>query len=110
MKTVSQALRDDIYYPISYGKIENIVIARFGSADDLEYTKAITETAEYKGALADCYYSLLQAVNFSEADKSVGNLTDAQRKVILNIANKYYGEIGEEQKDDPLSPKVYINC
>jgi hypothetical protein len=52
----------------------------------------------------------LQAVNFSEADKSVGNLTDAQRKVILNIANKYYGEIGEEQKDDPLSPKVYINC
>lgn len=109
MKTVSQALMDEILYPIPLGKVENIVTVRGlnGSAD---FTAETASTASFKGALADCYFSLLQAVNFSEADKSVGALTDAQRKSILRMANKLYGEIGEEEVDDPLNPRVYINC
>jgi hypothetical protein len=109
-KTVIQALRDDIIYAIPTGKVENIVINRFGSleAGGEEYTQAVSETAGYKGAKADCLYSLLQAVNFSEAGMSVGALTDAQRKSILKQANDLYGEIGEDPKDDPLNPTVEI--
>lgn len=109
MKTVIQALYDSMVYPLPYGKIENIAIER-GLESDAEYTTEISSQKEYKGALADCLFSLLLAVNFSEADKSVGALTDAQRKMILGMANKLYGEIGEPAKEDPLSPRVYINC
>ena len=109
-KTVIQALKDETVYPIPFGKLENIVIRRFGSleAGNEEYTDAMSETKQYKGALADCLYTLLQAINFSEAGMSVGTLTDAQRKTILGMANRLYKDIGEEEKEDPLSPAVYI--
>jgi hypothetical protein len=110
MKTVIQALKDETIYPVPLGKIENIVVRRFGSEESgsVIYTKELSGTDEYKGALADCLYSLLQAVNFSEAGMSVGSLTDAQRKTILRMANDLYKEIGEEEKEDPLSPTVSI--
>ena len=108
-KTVIQALIDEVFYPIPYGKIENIVIKRGldGSAD---FTSEVADTISYKGALADCLFSLLQAINFSEADKSVGTLTDTQRRAILKRANKLYREIGEDEVDDGSTPVVYINC
>jgi hypothetical protein len=108
-KTVIQSLLDETLYPIPVGKVENIIITR-DLDGDTDFTKDVTASKEYKGALADCLYSLLQAITFSEAGMSVGALTDAQRKSILKRANKLYGEIGEEEKDDPLDPKVFINC
>jgi hypothetical protein len=107
MKTVIQALRDEVVYPLPVGKVENIVIKRKLNGDE-EFTDSIAETFPFKGATADCLYSLLQAVNFSEAGMSVGALTDAQRKSILKQANDLYGEIGEEKKEDPLNPTVEI--
>lgn len=109
MKTVIQALLDEIYYPIPLGKVENVCISRRLNGEEI-FLADIAESNPYKGALADCLFSLLQAVNFSEADKSVGALTDAQRKSILTMANKLYKEIGEEEQVDPLRPIVYINC
>lgn len=109
MKTVCQALIDEIYYPISLGKVENIIIER-DLDGDADYSRKVSLSISYKGAKADCLFSLLQAINFSEADKSVGTLTDAQRKSILKMANALYKEIGEEEKEDPLTPRVYINC
>lgn len=110
MKTVIQALKDETIYPVPFGKLENIVIRRFGSEErgNDEYNKSLDDTNEYKGAKADCLFSLLQAINFSEAGMSVGALTDAQRKTILRMANDLYKEIGEEEKEDPLKPTVYI--
>lgn len=108
-KTVIQALMDEIIYPIPYGKVENIVIKRDMKGDE-DYTSAVAKTISYKGALADCLYSLLHAINFSEADKSVGALTDAQRKSVLTRANGLYKEIGEPEVEDPQAPKVYVNC
>lgn len=107
--TVIQALKDEIYYPIPIGKVKVIAVRRHLDGDAM-FTAEVSETTSYKGALADCYYSLLQAINFSEADKSVGNLSDAQRKAILKRANELYGEIGEKEKEDPSNPTVYINC
>ena len=106
-KTVIQALKDETVYPIPFGKLENIVIRR-GLNGDEEFSSGVSGTSEYKGALADCLYTLLQAINFSEAGMSVGSLTDAQRKTILGMANRLYKDIGEEEKEDPLAPAVYI--
>ncbi len=109
MKTVIQALIDSLLYPIPFGKVENICISRGLNGND-HFSTDIAAGMSYKGALADCLYSLLQAINFSEADKSVGALTDSQRKAILTQANKLYKDIGEEEVSDGASPKVYINC
>ena len=106
MKTISQALIDKVHYPIGEGYVDTVLIERSLNAEG-EYTKVVSKSAEFKGALADCLYSLVQAVNFSESDKSVGNLTDEQRKLILRQANALYEEIGEPLKDDG-KPMVYI--
>lgn len=109
MKTISQALIDSIHFPIPFGFVENVCIKRNLDADgDYDYDVANSDT--FKGALADCLYSLVQAVNFSEADKSIGSLTDAQREALLVQANKLYVSIGEEEVTVTLQPKVYINC
>ena len=106
MKTILQALIDEIYYPISEGLIENKLIVRELTGQET-FTKEVAESKKYKGALADCLISLLQAINVSEADKSIGAYTDADKKRILDWANKLYEEI-----DEPIvtmgAPKVTI--
>lgn len=106
MKTVIQALKDEIHYPIPYGFVENKCLER-GMYPEQELDVEILHSKEYKGALADCLYSLLQAINFSESDKSVGNLTDKQRAIILKRANALYADIGEEEKETD-EPVVYF--
>ena len=106
MKTIIQALIDKVHYSIPEGFVENVCIERQLKEND-PFTYEVSQTNAFKGAVADCLYSLVQAVNFSESDKSVGNLTDEQRKLILRQANALYGEIGEPLKDDG-KPKVYI--
>lgn len=102
-----QALRDEVFYPVPLGKIENIIIKR-GLSSEGVFTQAIAESENYRGALADCLISLVQAVNFSEADKSVGSLTESQREAFLKRANKLYISIGEEEQDVLAKPMVYI--
>ncbi len=106
MKTIRQALIDEIHYPIPVGFVENKLIER-GLDEGEEFTQEIFKSNEYKGALADCLYSLIQAVNYSEADKSVGNLTDQQRRLILKRVNALYDEIGEEEVNEG-EPIVFI--
>lgn len=106
MKTVRQALIDEIHYPIGPGFVDNKLIERELDGEEM-YSAAIARSESYKGALADCLCSLLQAVNFSESDKSVGNLTDEQRRQILKRANALYAEIGEPLVDNG-EPMVYF--
>lgn len=106
MKTVIQALIDEPHYPIPHGFVENKCFERQLYPDE-EFTFEVVKSDAYKGALADCLYSLVQAINFSESDKSVGNLTDEQRKLVLKRANALYEEIGEEEKET-LEPIVYF--
>lgn len=103
MKTILQALIDEIDYPFPKGKFENRLMARNLSAED-EATFEVLTGKEFKGAVADCLYSLVEAVNFSEADKSV-NLPD--RDVILKKMNAIYISIGESEKCVG-EPTVYI--
>ena len=109
MKTIAQALIDEVHYPISYGFVENVCIRRGLNPGD-DFSKNVAEGISYTGAWADCLISLLQSVSLGEADKSVGALTDQQRKAILTKANKLYSSIGEEEVALEARPVVHINC
>lgn len=94
-KTVKQALKDAVHYPIPVGFIENAIIERqLNEADEYDYE--MSQSKEFKGALADCLYSLLQAVSVHESDKSVGTLTDKDKERLLIRINALYNSIGEE--------------
>ena len=105
MKTIKQALIDEIHYPIPLGFVENKMIERQLKGDD-EYTVEISKSKEWKGALADCLYSLIQAVSLSESDKSVGTLSDKDKERLIVRVNALYKSIGETQALG--QPMVYI--
>lgn len=105
MKTIKQALIDEIHYPIPLGFVENKMIERQLGGDD-EYTFEVAQSKEWKGALADCLYSLIQAVNLSESDKSIGTLSDKDKEKLLVRINALYKTIGETHALG--QPMVYI--
>lgn len=105
MKTIKQALIDEIHYPISLGYVENKMIERQLNGDD-EYTFEVAQSKEWKGALADCLYSLIQAVSLSESDKSIGTLSDKDKERLLVRINALYKTIGESPALG--QPMVYI--
>ena len=107
MKAIYQALIDEIHYPISSGFVENVLIKR-NLDGEAEFTTEAFFSKEYQGALADCLYSLVQAVNFSEADKSVGALSDKDKERILLRVNYIYQSIGEPLVELGAKPMVYI--
>ena len=105
MKTIRQALIDEVHYPVPLGFVDNKLIERRLDGEG-EYTFEVAQTIEWKGALADCLYSLLQAVNVSESDKSVGTLTDKDKERLLVRVNALYQAIGEPPVEG--LPMVYI--
>lgn len=103
MKTIREALIDEIHYPISIGFAENVLIASDLDGDSM-FTTEIARSNAFIGAKADCLVSLVEAPNFNEADKSF-SLGD--RNLILKRANTLYKSIGEDEVfiDRPM---VYI--
>lgn len=93
-RTVREALRDEVFYPVPEGYVENVIVRRQLNADGV-YNTDVEKSTAFKGAVADCLSSLIQAIGFSEADKTIQPLTDEQRRLILKKANTLYGEIGE---------------
>ncbi len=105
-KTIFEALVDEIIYPLPEGKIENICIKRGLNMSDA-FSTEVSNSKDYIGALADCLFSLIQSVNFTEADKTVGTISPDNIKKLLALANRYYKSIGEEEVELD-SPMVYI--
>ena len=93
-RTVKQALKDEITYPLNDGFLENKILAR-GLNGSEEITPEILRSKEFKGATADCLFALITTPNISEAGKSV-SLGD--KGEILKVANRLYSEIGEDEK------------
>jgi hypothetical protein len=106
MKTILQALTDEVHYPIEVGCIENKIIARGLDSSDY-FTMEVAKSNSYRGALADCFISLITAPSFTEADKSISEISDKDK--ILEIANSIYRSIGEDEVLDE-KPTVYIGC
>lgn len=103
MKTILQALIDEIDYPFPQGKFENKLLARGLDGEDV-LTYEVLTSSQFKGAVADCLYSLIEAINFSEADKSV---SITYKDLILKKMNALYASIGEPEKCFG-EPMVYI--
>ena len=107
MKTIQQALIDEIHYPIPEGFVENVMIkSKLNPVGDCD--SDTMNSKEYMGALADCLWSLVQAINFSEADKSFGSLSDKDKERILLRVNSIYNAIGEPSVELEAKPMVYI--
>ena len=102
MKTIREALIDEIGYPIGGGCVDNKIIAR-NLIGENEFTYEVSTSASYIGALADCLVALIYSPNFSEADKSF-SLSD--KELILRRANSLYHSIGESSV--AIGAKVYI--
>lgn len=81
------------------------MIERQLNGDD-EYTFEVAQSKEWKGALADCLYSLIQAVSLAESDKSIGTLSDKDKERLLVRINALYKTIGESPALG--QPMVYI--
>lgn len=107
-KNILQAILDEVYYPINEGLVVNKLIVR-GLDPEEDFSKEITDSNEWKGALADTLYSLIQQVNVSEGDKSFGALTDKQREALILRINKLYKTIGEDEIEIESKPMVSIN-
>lgn len=103
MRTIAQALKDEIYYPVNAGKIENVLLRR-GLDGSVEISADVLNSPDFYGAVADCLFSLVEAPNLSESDISI-SLQD--RKLILKKANAIYASIGEDEKNLD-EPKVYV--
>lgn len=103
MKTIQQALIDEVHYPIPLGFIENKMLARGLEPDD-DITMKILKSAAFIGCVADCLYSLIEAPNFNEADKS---FSLADRNLILKKVNALYASIDEPEISID-KPMVYI--
>lgn len=107
MKTVQQALIDEIHYPIPTGFVENVMTKRnLNPLDDCDMN--VMNSDPYMGAVADCLWSLVQAINFSEADKSFGALSDKDKERILLRVNAIYNAIGEPTVELEAKPMVYV--
>ena len=105
MKTILQALIDEIHYPIPVGFVENKLIERQLDGGDF-FTFGTAQSKEWKGALADCLFSLVQAVSLSESDKSIGTLSDKDKELLLARIKALYKAIGENPELG--QPMVYI--
>ena len=103
MKTILQALKDEVHYNLSSGFIENRLLERGLNSED-EITIETLKDNQFKGAVADCLISLIQAPNFSEGDISL-SLSDKDK--ILSLANSIYSSIGETA-NIVGEPTVYI--
>lgn len=96
---------DEIHYPISEGFVENVMIKR---GLEGEFTYEVAQSSQYMGAVADCLYSLIHSINFSEADKSFGALSEKDKERILLRVNAIYNEIGEPEVTLKAKPVVII--
>lgn len=103
MKTILQALKDEVHYKLSSGFFENRLLSRSLNGGD-ECTGELFNSKPFKGAVADCLASLIQAPNYTEGDVSFSQ-TDKDK--ILAIANSIYRSIGEAEKCVG-EPTVYI--
>lgn len=98
-RTIKQALIDEVFYPLADGKVENVLLMR-GIIGSDPITRDVLSENEFKGALADCLSAVVeQALNFSEADKSVSIPSAEQITIMKKKINSIYASIGEKSAD-----------
>ena len=59
MKTILQAIKDEIYYPINDGLVENKLLGR-DLVPDGEFSKTVLNSDAWKGAAQEARYNSVQ--------------------------------------------------
>jgi hypothetical protein len=103
MKTILQALKDEIHYRLSDGFFENRLLSRGLNGCD-SCAQDVINSKPFRGAVADCLISLIQAPNLSEGDLS---FSLSEKDKIIALANSIYNSIGEYENVTG-EPTVYI--
>lgn len=99
--TTIDALKAHVQYTLPSAFYDSVVMKR-GLTGDAACTKDILNSSEFKGALADCIRQIiLYPSSISEGGMSISK---ADRKSLLDEANRLYRSIGEEQIDE--RPKI----
>lgn len=99
MKTVRQALVDEVLYPLPGGLIDNKLVTR-GLDAAAGATADILRGPGFSGALADCLLAVVeQSMGFSEADKSVSAPSAEQVRALRSRVARLYASIGEDVPD-----------
>lgn len=98
--TVLSSLKAQVQYPLPADFYYSVMVKR--GLEDVICTKEIMESAEFKGAQADCLKQIILYPNsVSEGGMSISK---ADKNDLLFIANRLYREIGEE----PISERPTI--
>lgn len=106
MRTILEALIDEVHYPLSEGYALNRLMAR-GLCASEGISPSLIRSDAFRGVVADCLVSLVSAPSFSESDKSI-SLGD--RRLILSQANAIYRSLGEvEVKIEPEARVTFID-
>lgn len=104
MKTILQALQDEIHYPMPIGYLENRMLIRGLDGND-ECSVEILSSNAFLGCVADCIKSLVLLPEVREGDKVV---KIADKDALLAYAKALYNRIGEEEEENGLVPLVEI--
>lgn len=103
-RTIIQAMRDEIQYPVTDGFLQNKLLKRQLSGDDL-FTAEVALSREFQGCVADALIGIITSPNISEGGVSISH---SDKSVILNIANTIYRNIGEKEVSEKQEPTVYV--
>ncbi len=94
-KTVKQALKDAVHYPIPVGFIENAIIERqLNEADEYDYEMSSPRSSRVHWLTVSTHS--YRPYRCMSSDKSVGTLTDKDKERLLIRINALYNSIGEE--------------
>lgn len=93
MKTILDALRDEIHSPVGDGHLSNRLMVRGLNGND-PITPEVIRSSAFLGAVADTLITILEMPNISEGDKRF-DLTN--RDLIIRRANAIYRSIGEPE-------------
>lgn len=103
-RTIIQALRDEVQYPVSDGFLHNKLIKRGLSGEEI-FTADVSSSKEYQGCVADALIGIITSPNISEGGVSISH---SDKSIILNIANTIYRNIGEQEVSEKQEPTVYV--
>lgn len=98
--TTLSALKSQVQYPLPDDFFRTVMVQR--ELEDGECTKDVLDSANFKGAMADCLKQVILYPNsISEGGMSISK---ADKNDLLFLANRLYREIGE----DPISERPTI--
>lgn len=103
-RTIIQALKDEIHYPVPEGFLLNKLMKRRLSGEDI-FTADVASSREFQGCVADCLIGIITSPNISEGGVSISH---SDKSSILNIANTIYRSLGEKEVSEKEEPIVYI--